>query len=428
MGKHRNENRPGYKKTNVGWIPEEWQYSRLEDVALVRTGPFGAQLHERDYVDDGTPIVTVEHLSEMGVLHRNLPLVSDEDKNRLSQYILADGDIVFSRVGSVDRNSIISVREEGWLFSGRLLRVRPTRKYIFPLYLSNYFHQQTFKNHMRNIAVGGTMASLNTRLLSRILIPLPPLPEQKAIASVLECWDKVIQKYEEKIEKKKNIKKGLMQRLLSGKQRIPGYDGEWQPKSVREFCKVIGGGTPSKTERRYWQGSIPWISSSDLAEDDVNCLYIKNHITNEAISNSATNLIPQDSVIVVTRVGVGKVAINREELCTSQDFQSLIYNSEIADEYYLAYAMLKQIKALACWNQGTSIAGILKKDLLNIRVPIPTHAEQCAIASILSSADSEIKALEKKLAVVKEQKKYLLNNLVTGTIRLPEFTECNEAE
>ena len=110
----RNENRPEYKNTKVEWIPKKWKCVRLDAVACVKTEPFGAQLHENDYVEKGTPIITVEHLSELGIVHNNLPLVSDSDKERLSQYLIEEGDIVFSRVGSVDRNSLISKDEHGW--------------------------------------------------------------------------------------------------------------------------------------------------------------------------------------------------------------------------------------------------------------------------------------------------------------------------
>ncbi len=167
----------------------EWKEYELGDVAEVQTGPFGSQLHQRDYKDVGTPIITVEHLGENKILHKNLPLVGDEDKERLKKYIIQEGDIVFSRVGSVDRRAYVSKREDSWMFSGRLLRVRPDRKIISPNFLSYYFGQVNFKEHIIRIAVGATMPSINTAILSCVKIILPPLPEQKAIASVLSSLD-----------------------------------------------------------------------------------------------------------------------------------------------------------------------------------------------------------------------------------------------
>jgi type I restriction enzyme S subunit len=160
----------------------------LKDIAVSQTGPFGSQLHEKDYVQNGTPIVTVEHLGEIGFRLDNLPKVSDADKKRLSKYILKEGDIVFSRVGSIDRCAYVSKNEEGWLFSGRCLRVRFNKR-ADPKYISYYFRQKYFKKMMLNISVGATMPSLNTSLMDSILLFLPVKDSQQRIASVLSALD-----------------------------------------------------------------------------------------------------------------------------------------------------------------------------------------------------------------------------------------------
>jgi type I restriction enzyme S subunit len=131
-------------------------------VAEIQTGPFGSQLHQKDYQSTGIPIVTVEHLGENHIIHQNLLLVGKEDYIRLSKYQLMTGDIVFSRVGSVDRRAFISKNENGWLFSGRCLRVRANTKMADGRFLSFYFGQKSFKETMRRIAVGATMPSINT--------------------------------------------------------------------------------------------------------------------------------------------------------------------------------------------------------------------------------------------------------------------------
>ncbi len=160
----------------------------------IQTGPFGSQLHQEDYVQIGTPIITVEHLGENRILHANTPKVSDDDRNRLSRYRLNKGDIVFSRVGSVDRRALVREKEEGWLFSGRCLRVRPDPKKIDSQFLSYFFGLPAFKEHIRAIAVGATMPSLNTSLLSEIAVPHPSnIDEQRAIAHILGTLDDKIE-------------------------------------------------------------------------------------------------------------------------------------------------------------------------------------------------------------------------------------------
>ena len=182
---------------------EEWKEYKLGDVASVQTGPFGSQLHNKDYVLRGTPIVTVEHLGEREFSTQNLPCVSEEDKERLRKYTLKEGDIVYSRVGSVDRCSYVSTKENGWLFSGRCLRVRSDIS-VCSLFLYYYLQQENVKQSIRNIAVGATMPSINTKLLSEIRVSIPSLNIQKRIASILSSLD-------DKIEVNRKINENLEQ-------------------------------------------------------------------------------------------------------------------------------------------------------------------------------------------------------------------------
>jgi len=183
--------------TEYGEIPARLASQTLRDVCVpnsgVQTGPFGSQLHQRDYQVSGTPIITVEHLGENRVIHQDLPLVSDADRQRLSRYDMRMGDIIFSRVGSVDRRSLVRQEEDGWLFSGRCLRVRPNPEVVSPEYLSWFFGLPAFKEYIRAIAVGATMPSINTDILSDVQVILPPLPEQRAIARILGALDDKIE-------------------------------------------------------------------------------------------------------------------------------------------------------------------------------------------------------------------------------------------
>ena len=166
--------------------------TQLKTIADIQTGPFGSQLQKEDYVETGTPIVTVEHLGNRVFTEQNLPRVSDSDKARLIKYTLSTGDIVFSRVGSVDRCSYVDKSHDGWMFSGRCLRVRPT-ELVDSLYLYYYFCLEETKQFVRNIAVGATMPSINTKLLGEVEIALPDLNNQKRIAAVLSSLDDKIE-------------------------------------------------------------------------------------------------------------------------------------------------------------------------------------------------------------------------------------------
>ena len=164
----------------------------LRELADIQTGPFGSQLHKEDYVADGTPIVTVEHLGNKMFSEQNLPRVSNTDKNRLKKYVLKQGDIVFSRVGSVDRCSYVDQKHDGWMFSGRCLRVRPTSE-IVSEYLYYYFCLEETKQFVRNISVGATMPSINTKLLGEVVVTFPELEQQKRISGILSAIDSKIE-------------------------------------------------------------------------------------------------------------------------------------------------------------------------------------------------------------------------------------------
>ena len=158
--------------TKQNKVPQGWTDATVGDFASVQTGPFGSQLHNEDYVESGTPIITVEHMDGKYIAHRNLPLVSQNDVDRLRKYDLHTGDIVFSRVGSVDRAVMVSQHEDGWLFSGRCLRVRPYDPNTGSYFLW-WFNQPVIRQLVTASAVGATMPSINTSILNSIRIVFP---------------------------------------------------------------------------------------------------------------------------------------------------------------------------------------------------------------------------------------------------------------
>jgi len=192
----------------------EWIEMQLGEISDIKTGPFGSVLHESDYVQIGTPIITVEHLGDLGILGNNAPLVSDFDKTRLKAYQLKEGDIVFSRVGSVDRCAITGKNESGWLFSGRLLRLRLLHKKNSAYFLNQLLKHEPYKAKIRDSAVGQTMPSLNTEILRKISIKLPDFVEQQKIADCLTSIDNLITAQTQKLAALKAHKKGLMQQLF----------------------------------------------------------------------------------------------------------------------------------------------------------------------------------------------------------------------
>ncbi len=197
---------------------------------------------------------------------------------------------------------------------------------------------------------------------------------------------------------------------------------DWEVKSLNHIGKFIGGGTPDTNNLNYWKGNIPWISSSDINKDSINTLIPNRFITNEAVLCSATKICPKNTILIVSRVGVGKIAISRTEVCTSQDFSNLVCNT-IVNEKFVAYELLPKLQQKASEAQGTSIKGITTEEVKALQIPIPPLAEQKRIAKALSDVDALISTTEKLVQKKKNIKQGSMQNLLTGKKRLPAFAK-----
>lgn len=197
------------------------------------------------------------------------------------------------------------------------------------------------------------------------------------------------------------------------KLRFKDDDGiefpDWEEACLGNLGYFLGGGTPSTKNKEYWNGNIPWISSSDLNDKDIFHFNKTRFITEEAISNSATKKISKNSILIVSRVGVGKVAIANEDVCTSQDFTNLTLRND--SPIFFAYLLKNKMHKLLDFNQGTSIKGFVKSDLESLSVNYPCIEEQTKIANFLSAIDDKISKTQAQLDGMKQFKKGLLQQM-----------------
>ncbi len=217
---------------------------------------------------------------------------------------------------------------------------------------------------------------------------------------------------------------------LVPKLRFPEFRGAWEAKRIETLGYFTGGGTPSKENASYWTGDIPWISSSDLTEDSISQINVTRFITKQAVQESATKMVPAKSILLISRVGVGKLAVSTFSLCTSQDFTNFTPTS--ADPLFLAYLLKSQKETLLSFNQGTSIKGFTKDNIANLELGIPSPAEQQKIAECLSSVDDLMAAQARKVDALKTHKKGLMQQLfpregeTQPRLRFPEFQNAGE--
>ena len=395
----------GYKQTEIGMIPQEWSCAKIEDIATIL-------MCKRIFADQTTengeiPFYKIGTFGKEADAYISFALYN-EYKNKFS--FPKQGDVLISAAGTLGR-TVIYDGKDAYFQDSNIVWLDIDKNVLCNEYLNHYYRVIKWAS-----SEGSTIARLYNGIIYATNIALPPLEEQKHIAETLSDVDSLIFSLEKLIAKKKAVKQGAMQELLTGKKRLPGFTGEWKSILLEDVCVFYNGGTPSKKRSDWWNGCIPWISSSDLCENSITSVSINRYITQDALDHSATRLCPKNAVSIVSRVGVGKVAVTPCELCTSQDFTTIV--SSAHNPYFLAYMLVPIMKDMAMQAQGTSIKGVTVEDIAKIKISTPSIKEQNQIVSILSDMDNEIEALEQKLAKTRQIKQGMMQQLLTGKIRL----------
>ena len=324
------------------------------------------------------------------------------------------------------------------VFHNNFFRINYERGQITKLFMVEFLRMPHTQHRIRGLAGSSTIPDLNHGDFYSISLPLPSLPEQEAIAQLLECWDKAIRGYERKIEKKRNVKKGLMRQLLSGKRRLPGFGAEL--RMVNGECGIpdgwkevrLGGiGDFSKgngISKDQLSGSgVPCIRYGEIyTSDDYVIRNFESFIPSELRSQSTAihfnDLLFAGSGETIEEIGKSIAYMGNAEAFAGGDVIILSVNERLARADYLScFLNTEGRRALNRLGQGQSVVHIYSRYLKGVAMPLPSLQEQQAIAAVLSSTDAEIAALDRKLSTLREQKRFLLNNMVTGSLRLPEF-------
>lgn len=401
----------GSKNLNVPPLrfPEfsgEWKCTTIGNIGDIKNGPFGSVLHAEDYVENGIPIVTTEHF-KTGLMPSDkfgIPQVSNEDYIRLKGYRLETNDIVFSRVGSVDINAHVGIEQNGWLFSGRVLRVRP--KYdIDSLFLHYALSTEAVKRDIRNRAVGQTMPSINTPILSSTTIQLPKdLFEQKKVAHFLRLLDERIITQNKIIEKLQSLIKGLIDDIITLKcGQLVAFE--------TLYSKAGEGGTPTTSNTEFYDnGSIPFIKIDDLSNKYLSAN--KDYITELGLKKSSAWLIPTHSIIYSNGATIGAISINKYPVCTKQGILGIVPNTNIDVEflYYFMQSSYFQKEVERVVTEGTMKTAYLK-DINHIKCPIPDLDRQKEISHLLSVLSLKEDVERQLLQKYQIQKQYLLRKM-----------------
>ena len=408
----------GYKQTEIGVIPEEWKIASLKDLSDGRF-TYGVNAPAIPYAPPLPNYIRITDISDDGRFMRESR--TSVDCQNPEMYTLKENDIVFARTGASTGKTYLYQKNDGdlvyagFLIKASILPEKANSKYVFDNLHTNRYWDWVSVTSMRSGQPG-----INGNEYASYMIPCPSLPEQEHIAEALSDVDSMISSLEKLIAKKKAVKQGTMHELLTGKKRLPGFTGEWMSilfKDIYEFAKE--GGTPSTSNVQYYHnGKIPFIKIEHLFSKYIEAG--KEFITEEGLNNSSAWLIPTESIIFSNGATIGEISINKIPVSTKQGILGIIPKELFSTEflfYYLSHQMfLNSVKSVT--THGTMDVAYLK-DMNNILLYVPKDKkEQIAIATCLADIDNEIEALEQKLAKTRQIKQGMMQQLLTGKIRL----------
>ena len=262
----------------------------------------------------------------------------------------------------------------------------------------------------------GALPSYNAGDVESMEIYLPSLLEQEQIGAYFNHLDNLITLHQRKFEKLTNVKKSMLEKMFpqNGSSypeiRFKGFTDPWEQRKVSDLAeKTYGGGTPTTSNEAYWNGDIPWIQSSDVVDGKLLGVEPRKWITQDGLNNSAAQLIPGNSIAIITRVGVGKLAFMPYSYATSQDFLSL--SKLNAEPLFTVYACYKKLQSELNAVQGTSIKGITKDELLAKNIMVPRYAEQQQIGAFFKQLDHLITLHQRELEKLQNIKKSMLEKM-----------------
>jgi type I restriction enzyme S subunit len=421
----------GYKETEIGIIPIEWESDELRNHISEMRG--GAPFKPNDFTETGHLVLHKGNVIKGGKLfQKDTKYTSEKYAESHSSNIVNNKFLITTLRDLVPAGPSI----------GLIVKIINLNNYVLAQgayglklnqslneeYLVQYSNSTVYRKLMQSIAVGSTQIHIRTPEFLDIKIPLPPLKEQEKIADILSTADEKIDAIASQIQKAERLKKGLLQKLLSdGIGHSEFKDSElgkipksWEVVKVGKICNLTAGGTPSTREKSYWYPQeVSWLSSGEVNKKKV--FYTDNMISQKGLNNSSAKLLPSNSILIAL-AGQGKtrgtVAITEIELTTNQSVAAILPSDKIVP-YYLYFNLCSRYEELRSLSTGSGGRGGLNLAILkSVNVQLPPLVEQKQIADILSTADEKLEVLRAKKKKYETLKKGLLQKLLSGEVRV----------
>ena len=345
------ELKAGYKQTEVGVIPEDWEILKISDITKeISMGPFGSDIKVSNFVKEGVPVLSGKNVQKEKLDDEFHNFVTPEKAKSLKKAVAKRGDIVVTHRGTIGQISYIPnySRYEKYVISQSQFRLHVDQQKSMPEWVVLYFHSDAGSRRLleKKGHTGVPAIAQATTTFRSLFLPVPPIPEQRAIATALSDVDALLDGLDRLIAKKRDLKQAAMQQLLTGKTRLPGFEGEWEAKALGKIADIRSGGTPSTTKADFWDGGIPWCTPTDIT-----ALRGRKYLTNTermisdvGLRASSAEIIPPNSIIMTSRATIGECAINLVPMTTNQGFKNLIPSK--ADPEFLYYLMTMQKERL----------------------------------------------------------------------------------
>lgn len=387
------EVKPGYKQTEVGVIPEDWDIEPLGTRASFKTGPFGSALHQSDYVDGGIPVINPMHINDGRITPNATMSVSEEAARRLTDFRIKPGEIIIGRRGDMGRCAVVDEGHAGWMCGTGSMLIRPRLDH--PDFLQRILSSTVVIKAIEDASVGSTMINLNQATLSRLNIQIPPIEEQDAIATALSDMDALLDGLDRLITKKRAIKQATMQQLLTGQTRLPGFSGEWEVRRLEDALAIKHGKSQKDVEAN--DGAYPILA------------------TGGQIGLASQPIYGKPSVLIGRKGTINQPQyMDKPFWSVDTLFYSEMKNGNIAKFFYYRFCLIDWMQ----YNEASGVPSLNARTIEGIECACPDPEEQAAIAEVLSDVDTEITALETRRTKTRALKQAMMQELLTGRTRL----------
>ena len=422
------EIKKGYKQTELGIIPEEWEVKKIGDCfEFLTTNSYSREkmtYEEQEYMNIHYGDIHMKYGATLDIeeMKGKIPYIKSEETLPKKIILIEEGDLLIADASEDYKDigkstEVLNVKDSKILGGLHTLLLRDKNNYFINGYKGYILRSEKISKEVKKIATGISVLGISKTNLSELNIPIPPLKEQEKIAEVLSCYDKAIEQQELLMEKEKEFKKGMMQKIFSQEIRFKGDDGEnypeWEEKRLLEIGEIITGKTPSTKEEKYWNGNIQFVTPTDIRNKKYQ---IK---TDRFVTEEIQMKFLPIGTIMFTCIGatIGKMSIATKICITNQQINSIIVKENI-DSEYIYYFLLYIVPRIQSSKSTTTMPIINKTEFSNIYIKLPVKLEQEKIANFLSDVDRKIELLENKLQLLKNEKKGMLQKLLTGEIRV----------